>query len=165
MKNWIASIAIAFVLLFSSGCGNLSPRLNNRIDNAEGKIGNLENMANSLKAEIAKLQTQTEIQSEKISQLQQGLANFQSNNENYGVQILSGPGGIMLSLFGVMALVLIALHYRKQSIVNEKTATILAQTLAASRDPVLEEEAFKAALHTEAEEKVLNLLNQFKHIP
>ena len=66
-------ITLAAAALFMSGCGNLSPRQQQEIDNQNGRIGEIENLANSIKAEVGTLHTQNDIQDSEIGQMQQGL--------------------------------------------------------------------------------------------
>jgi hypothetical protein len=161
MKNLILAL-IAGCFLFLSGCGNLSPRQQQEIDNQNGKIGEIENLANSIKAEVGKLQNQAEITDSELDRLQQGLANFQSTNDNSGVQILSGPGGIIVSLIGILSVSVLAMHWRSQSKQNEKTADILAERIVSREDPELEDEVFQAAMYTDVEENVLNLIKKHR---
>jgi hypothetical protein len=161
MKNFILAFITAS-LLFLPGCGNLSPRQEQEIDNQNGKIGEIENLANSLKAEVGKLQNQAEITDSELDRLQQGLANFQSTNDNSGVQILSGPGGIIVSLLGILSVSVLAMHWRSQSKQNEKTADILAERIVSREDPELEDEVFQAAMYTDVEENVLNLIKKHR---
>lgn len=162
MKKFLALVAAISLMAVLPGCGNLSPRQQQDIDNKNGKIQELENMANSLKIELGKVQSQNEIQDSQIGQMQQGLLNNQSNYENTGVQIFSGPGGIVVALAGIMAAVVIILHYRKVAKIQEKTADIMAQSIAEMNDPELEDNVFRACLHTETEENVLTLMRKHK---
>jgi predicted PurR-regulated permease PerM len=163
MKKLILVIAM-FGMMILPGCGNLSPRQDQRINNQDGKIGEIENLANSIKAEVGNLKTQNEIQNSKIGQMQQGLANVQSNYENSGIQILSGPGGLIVSLVGLMAATVLALHFRSLANVHAQTAEILAQSIAAHEDPALEDQVFQAAMYTPAEENVLKLITKHRNL-
>ena len=152
---------IATFLLVLSGCGNLSPRLDQEIDNANGRIDNLDTITNGFKNEIGKMQNENEIQNSKIGQMQQGFANLQSNYENSGVQILSGPGGLIFSvvaLVGVCGMMVIVFHYRGEASRKEKAADILAEKVAEMGDPALNDQIFQAALYTDVEEDVLKLM-------
>ena len=147
-----------FIILVMPGCGNLSPRQQQHINNQDGKIGEIDNLANSLKAEVGNLKTQNEIQNSKIGQMQQGMVNMQSNNS--GIQILSGPGGLTLSVIALISATMLALHYRGIAKVQTKTSEILAQTIAAHQDNQLNENVFHAAMFTDAEENILKLMNK-----
>lgn len=165
MKRFILPVA-AFLTLFVSGCGfsPLSPRQDQKIDNQNGKIGEIENMANSLKAEVGTLKQQNDIQNSQLEKLQQGVVNLQSNYDNSGVQILSGPGGLVFSIIAILAVSIIAIHYRTVSKNNEKTAEILAEKIVEMDNPYLEEEVFRAAMHSEVEENVLKIMQKHQSI-
>ena len=161
--NKLFLVIIAASLLFTTGCGNLSPRQNQEIDNTNGRIDNLENITNGFKNEIGKMENDNEIQNSKIGQMQQGIANMQSNNENSGVQILSGPGGLIFSivaLVGVCGMLVIVFHYRGEAQRKEKAADILAEKIAETKDPALTDLVFQAAMHTDVEEDVLKLIKR-----
>jgi TolA-binding protein len=154
------TIAFFILIIFSlAGCGNLSPRFQPRIDNNEGKIDEMDNIQNGLKAEIGKLKQQNEILNSQIRQMQQGMLNI--NHDNSGVEILSGSGGIFVALAGVIGLVFLgmtAIHYRSEAKKTEQAATILASNIVSINNPELENQVFQTALDTKAEEKVLHLM-------
>lgn len=151
-------------LMILPGCGNLSPRQDQKINNQDGKIGEIENLANSMKNELGNLKTENEIQNSKIGQMQQGMVNMQSSADNSGIQILSGSGGLIFSIISVLATTILAFHYRGVANTQTKTAEILAQTIAAYQDPQLEDNVFQAAMYTVAEENVLNLMKKHKNL-
>jgi len=165
MKLFISLVALSIMLMLP-GCGNLSPRDNlsprqqQEIDNQNGRIQEMENMANSMKLELGKLQSQSEIQNSQLEDIQQGLANFQSNNENSGVQILSGPGGLIVTFVGLLCVSIIALSYRSEAKKQEKVANILAERIVRQGDPYLEDQIFQAAMYTDVEEEVLKLVKK-----
>lgn len=161
MKGLFITLAAA-AALFMSGCGNLSPRQQQEIDNQNGRIGEIENLANSIKAEVGTLHTQNDIQDSKIGQMQQGLANYQSNYENSGVQIFSGPGGITVAILSLLVIFTIAVHYRSASKKHKKTSEILADRILNKDDPQLEDEVFQAAMFTDVEEHVLKVMTKYK---
>jgi outer membrane murein-binding lipoprotein Lpp len=161
--NKLFLAAIATVLLVLSGCGNLSPRLDQDIDNANGRIDNLETIQNGFKNEIGKMQNDNEIQNSKIGQMQQGIANMQSSNENSGIQILSGPGGLLISIIamvGVVGMVGITFHFKNVASRKGKTADILAQKITSKQDPILVNQVFQAAMYTDVEEDVLQIMRK-----
>lgn len=164
MKKFILSI---IVFAFISGCGNLSPRadprLEQKLNNQNGKIGEVENLQNSVKSELGKLQSQAEITNSKLDKIQQGLINLQQNNDNHGIQILSGPGGLTLGLLTVIGLVFVCFYYRSNSKMHEKTANILAEKIVSQGNPQLENAVFEAVLHTDVAENMLNLIKKQKH--
>lgn len=163
MKQFLMIAAIVGMLILP-GCGNLSPRQQQRINNQDGKIGEIENMANSIKAEVGNLKTQNDIQNSQIGQMQQGMVNMQSRYENSGVQILSGPGGLIFSIVAILAATVIALHYRGVAKVQTKAAEIMAQTIASHDDEALNDRVFQAAMYTDAEETVLHLMKKHKDL-
>jgi hypothetical protein len=154
----------AISILFFSGCGNLSPRLNPKINNQNGEIQELKNNQNGVIADLEALKNQQEIQNSNLDRIQQGLFNLQNIYENSGVQILSGPGGIIAAIIGMGCLTVVVLHYRSQAKTYEKTANILAEKIVSSGNADLEEEVFKAAMNTKAEEKVLQLIKKQKSL-
>jgi len=168
MKKAILFVITLIILCLFPGCGNLSPRANpkieQKIDNEKGKIGEFENMQNSMKSEIGKLQSQAEIANSKLDKIQQGLINLQQNNDNHGIQILSGSGGIVVGSIFAVAFCLIALHYRSTSVMHEKTANILAQKIILQKNPELENSVFESVMHTNVSENMLNLINKQKNL-
>lgn len=162
MKKFAVTIVATLCLMIMPGCGNLSPRQQQEIDNQNGKIGEIENLANSMKVEVGNLKTQNEIQNSQIGQMQQGMVNMQSNYENSGVQILSGPGGLIISVLAIMSATIMVLHYRGIAKVQTQAAEIMAQAIALHQDPQLEDNVFQAAMYTNAEEAVLKVMK--KHI-
>lgn len=147
-----------------TGCGNLSPRLDPKleehIDNQNGKIGEIEHIQNGIKNEMLNLKQQAEIQNSKLDKVQNGVANLQNNTQYNGVQILSGSGGLVLGAIGMIILAFIAVSYRKQSITNAKTADMLAEKIVEKEDVGLETDVFKAAMYTDVEASVYNLIKK-----
>lgn len=164
MQKLVLSIIAAIGMMIFSGCGNLSPRQDQRIDNQDGKIGEIETNQNSIKNEMLNLKSQSEIQNSRLDRIQQGLANFQSNYENSGVQIFSGPGGLLLGVVTITALAVMTIHYRAAAKKQEKTANILAQSLIERDDPSLEDTVFRAAMNTDVEVEILQIMNKHQGI-
>lgn len=160
MRHYFLTIVTALCLLTAQGCGNLSPRQDPEINDNQGQIGQIENMANSNKLELGNLQSQAEIQNSKLDKIQQGLSNFQTTNENSGVQILSGQGGLLISLFAVLAACIMVVRYRKQTQKQEKVANILAERIIQWNEPELEDKVFQAAMYTDVEANVLRLMKK-----
>ena len=160
----ITTALVAFTLLLTNGCGNLSPRDNfspqqrQEIDNQNGKIGDVENISNGLKAEILKLQQNDEIQDSTLDRVQKGLLNLQSNFTNSGVAILSGSGGLLFGVFVVFASCVMVMYYRNTAKKSEKTSEILAEKIAEKDDKELEEEVFKAAMFSDVEADIYHLM-------
>lgn len=162
MKKFIMLIAVAcFAIL--PGCGNLSPRQEQKINNQDGKIGEIETLANSVKAEIGKVTANDEIQNSQLDKVQKGLANIQANvenhNENSGVQILSGSGGLMLVAIALVGWIM-SLYYRHHGQKAEKTANLLAERIVTQNDPMLVDKVFQAAMYSDVEEHVLHLIKK-----
>jgi len=152
---------LATLLLALSGCGNLSPRHDQEIDNQNGRIGDIETIQNGIKNEIGKLDQRNDIQDSQIGQMQQGFANWQSNNS--GVQILSGSGGLIFAIFAItggIVMVVFVLHYRKEAAKQAKTANILAQQIVCKEDKELVNNVFLAAMNTEVEETMLRVFEK-----
>lgn len=123
----------------STGCGNLSPRdnasprLEQKIDNANGKIERIESNLNTMKF------------------------NIEQHYQNSGVQILQGEGGLLL-VFGIVTILFATLYFYLKSVKNDKIAKILSEQIKSSNDPNLEENVLKAALYTNVEKDVFHLL-------
>lgn len=162
MRRYFLIIAATLCLLTTQGCGNLSPRQDPEINKNQGQIGEVENLANSNKADLGNLQSQAEIQNSKLDKIQQGLTNFQSANENSGIQILSGQGGILISLVAVIIVCVIAVHYRGQAQQQGKVANMLAARIVECDDEELENDVFQAAMYTDVETNVLQLMKKHK---
>lgn len=139
-------------LLFLTGCADinpLSPELRNDIDNQNGQIEDIRNNQNGLMFELGKLRNQTDINARDIGTFQQGA--FNRSNQNSGVQILQGDGGLVLVFaLGTIALLLVY-HYRTRAVKNEKVVSILSDQIAMYDDVNLDNEVFLSAMNTEVE--------------
>lgn len=164
MKRIVLTIILAFCTFGLTGCGNLSPRadpkLDQKIDNQNGKIDSIKNNQNGIMAEIGTLKNQAEIQNSRLDRIQQGMLNLQQNNDNHGVQILSGSGGLLVALVGLLVAGVIVLHYRKTAQMHEKTANILAERIVNLNDPGVEDAVFSAAMYTDVEENILHVMKK-----
>lgn len=122
MKKGIISIAI--ISAFLIGCGNLSPRenvnpkLQQDIQNQQGRIDRIENNQNSIRADI-----------ERIS-----LINKQDNSQ--GIQILQGEGGLVL-VFGLLTIFAILFYFYKTAESERKKSEILASQIVEYNDEEL----------------------------
>lgn len=154
MKKLFTIVVMSLMMLGISGCGNLSPRidpeLKQQIDNQDGRIDEIESNQNSIKNEL--------------ENVQDGLINLSDQNNNSGIQILSGTGGLFVGLVGVLAVFVVMMHYRQKAVTAEKAADILAENVVEKDDPTLEENVFKAAMYTDAEEKVLTLVKKHQQL-
>ena len=153
-------LAVMATVLLLAGCKNnlspISPQLRNQIDNQDGKIDDIQNNQNGLLFELGKIKSEQKIMAETIGNLQQGIIN--KSNENFGIQILQGDGGLIVFFsLGVIVLLLIY-HYKTKSDKSEKMADILAQQVASYDDINLDNERFMAAMNTEVEEDIYHLM-------
>lgn len=164
MKNAILAIFTAVCLSLTAGCGNLSPRLDpkldQQLDNTNGKIDEIKNNQNGVMAEIGTLKQQAEIQNSKLDRVQHGLANFQQNYDNHGVQILSGNGGLIVGLTAILCLCIVIMHYRREARLQAKTAEMMAQRISEMDDPDLTEAVYSAAMYTDCEANVLKIMKK-----
>lgn len=158
-------ILVALIALVSVGCARispLSPELENKINNQDGKIDDIRNNQNGVMMDLLKLKNEQEIVARDIHNMQQGLIN--KNNKNSGVQIFQGDGGLVVGFSIVVIGIILVLHYRSQAKKNQKVAEILAQQVALYDDVSLDNGIFLAAMNTEVEEDVYHLMvaNQSK---
>lgn len=162
----IAAIMVLLGLLILPGCGNLSPRgeQRNQIRN-NGQIdkinSELQNLQGSVNAELGNIRSENRINAEKLDNLQQGLI----NKNNSGVQILQGDGVLVLILaLGMLAAgcVFIIYHYKEKSAKAEQAANILAEQVAAYNDLDLEDRVFTAARYSKAEKEVLYAMKKYQ---
>lgn len=151
-------IVLTFLSLFLTGCGNLSPRHDQKIDNSDGKIEEMKSNQSGIMSEINALKQRADIQDSKLDKIQQGMFNWQSNHENTGVQILSGSGGLIFGIIGVLIVGVIALHYRSVAKMQEQTANILAQSISQLNDETLNNAVYQKAINTAVEENVLKVM-------
>lgn len=165
MKSIFVTFAVAAAMLLPvAGCGNLSPRiqpkLQQQIDNQKGKIGEIESIQNGIKNDMFGMKQNAEIQNSKLDRVQSGLANVQTNTQYSGLTLFSGTGGLVTAIFGMAVLALIIFHYRGQAKMHEKAADMLAERIVSQQDPALEENVFKAAMYSDVEDKVYSLIKK-----
>jgi hypothetical protein len=151
-------ILTALIALSLSGCAvsPLSPRNRQDIENQNGKIEDLRNNQNGFMLDLIKMRNEQQITAGEIKNLQQGLIN--QNNENSGIQIFQGDGGLLVGFGILVVLIMVIAHYRSQAVKNQKTAEILAQQIALYDDADLDNEVFMAALNSEVEEDIYHLI-------
>ena len=155
------SILFIFFIIFIIGCGNFSPRLQNRVDNQNGKIDDIRSNQNGLMLEIGKLRNEAQISNSQLKDIQQGMINMNnalSRNENSGIQILQGDGSLML-IFALITVGMLVFHYRNKANNNEKIANIFAKEVARFNDAKLNDNILRTSLYTPVESKVFNILN------
>lgn len=156
----ILTILVVALTVGLSGCANLNPRNNPRIDNQNGKIDEIRNNQNGVMAEIGKLKQNAEIQNSQLKDMQQGLVNLNaalSRNENSGVQILQGDGALIL-VFSLAVIGMLLYWYRDRAVKSEKAAEIMAKEVARFNDPVLNDNILRAAMNSESEAGVYHML-------
>jgi hypothetical protein len=147
----IAMIAIiALALGPISGCGNLSPRdnlspiLDQRLDDIEGNQSTLENNQNAIKIELGRLQNALEIQG-RNNEVQQGWFNVQAD-------------GIIIAVFALLTISML-LYYMHRSAKNKKVADILADQIRAHEDWELKENIMAAAWNTSVEKTIFKMID------
>jgi hypothetical protein len=148
-------VLIALVPLV--GCARidpLSPDLRQDLNNQGGKIDDLQNNQNGFLLELGKLKSEQDIMAENIGNLQQGMI----NKNNSGIQILQGDGALIaVFALGVIGLLLVY-YYKMKSDKNEETAEILSQQIKAYGDDNLKEMVFVAAMNSNVEREIYNLI-------
>lgn len=126
-KNFIL---ICFFLILFSGCGNLSPRNKQNINNPNGDV---QNNQQGFLLELGKLKQEVDIIGSRLKEVQEGLININaavSRNENSGIQILQGDGALFL-VFSCVALVFI-FYYKNRE--NEKLLKKVTNKIAEIND-------------------------------
>ena len=162
MRNKFVLALCCFLLV---GCGNLSPRLNEKINNQQGQIEEIENNQNSIKNELLNLRNEQNISDSELKEIQQGIFNLQSNNSNSGIQIFSGPGGILIAAIAICAFFILTMtsyYYKSVADKNEKIVCMLAEKIISFDNQYLNEEILKAASYTEVEDDVFTILSRKK---
>lgn len=143
LTRLLAATLLAAVVASTSGCGNLSPRdsfnpkdnvspkLEQKIDNQNGKIDRIESNQNAIKFAIEK----------------------RLENTNNGFQMFQGEGGLMLA-FGIVAILVVTFYFYRRSSKNDLIVEMLIEQIKTHNDPELEERVLKAALYTKVEKDV-----------
>ena len=153
---------LAVFSLWLGGCARINPRLDQKIDNQNGKIEELKNNQNGVMLELGKVRQQAEIQNSQLKEVQQGMINLNtavSRNENSGVQVLQGDGPMVL-IFGLGVVALILYHYRQRAIQSEKAVEIMAAEVARFNNPELNDGILRAAMYTDSEKHIYRLLTK-----
>lgn len=149
-------------MLAFPGCGGnlspFSPKIRKELNNQNGKIDELKDNTNGIMLDLLKLKNDQTITQRDVENFQQGLINLEKRNENSGIQIFQGDGGLLVG-FGLVAFAMFLIHnYRSKALKNEKTAEVLAQQIALYNDPYLNEEIFKAAMNSTVEAPIYHLM-------
>lgn len=159
MLKKVRWVFVASMLCLFSGCMDISPfspEMDQRIDNQNGRIDDIRNNQSGVMAEIGKLQNKLDVQARDIGNLQSGLIN--QSNQNSGVQILQGDGGLVVVFSLATIAMLLIFHYRSKYKKSDQAASLLAQQVAIFDSIDLENEIFLAAMHTPVEEEIYHLI-------
>ena len=144
---------IALILPLLTGCGNLSPKQS--LENS-GKIDELRQNQQGVMLDILKSQQKLELQARDIGNLQQGWVN--TSNQNSGVQILQGGGGLIL-IFAITTVGMILVYfYRTRAKKAEKVTELLTQKIALHYDLGLDNEIFAEAMGSDIESEVYHAM-------
>ena len=149
MSRLIMMPLILIALLIVPGCGNLSPfgnlspELDQRLDDIEGNQNTLENNQNSIKIELGRLQQALEIQG-NANEVQQGWLNIRAD-------------GIIIAVFAVLTIGML-LYYMYQSSRYKKVSNILADQIKLYDDWEFQEQVMAAAWNTEVEKTIYKLI-------
>ncbi len=141
--KFILGVILASLCLITTGCAevsprdNLSPRIEQKIDNANGKIDRIESNQNAIKFAIEK----------------------RTENTNTGVQFFQGEGGLIVG-FGVVVIICVTIYFYRSSQKNEQIAKMLTEQIRAFNDPELEDSILRAALYTDVEKDVYHMMTK-----
>lgn len=156
---FMKKIFLLIVLSLSlTGCkfSPFSNGLDQKVDNQQGKIDELNNNQQGFLLELGKLKQENQIIADKIDNMQQGLI----NHNNSGVQILQGDGALLL-VFSVFTIGMILLyHYYSENVKHQKAAEILAQSIADYDDAELEKNVYTMALNSPVEGHIYKIMNK-----
>ena len=149
------------ISLVLTGCGSpFANRQRQEIDNQNGKIDDISNNTNGIMLDLLKLKNDQQITQRDVENFQQGLLNLSNRNENQGIQIFQGEGGMIIGFALVTIAMLLIYNYRTKAIQNQKAAEVMAQQIALLDNEELNENVFKAAAFTEAEGSVYHLISK-----
>ena len=137
---------------------NLSPRLDQNLNNENARINGLENNMNSLKLELGRISNELSFTNSNVREMQQGWVNIQgqlSRNENSGIQVLQGDGALFL-VFATVTLGML-FYFMFQTDRYKKTAEFFATQIKQSEDQELHERVLTAAWNTKLEKDVFTM--------
>jgi len=149
-------ILLALTLLLFTGCNvsPLSPDLDNKIDNQDGKIEEIKNNQNGIMLDLLKIRNEQNMHARDVDNQIQGWF----NKSNSGIQILQGDGALIL-VFAVSTIAMLLIyHYRLKANKNQQSAEIMAQQIALYDDINLDDQVFMSAMNTEVEEDVYHMM-------
>lgn len=141
------------------GCADISPispKLDQEINNQNGKIEDIKSNQNGLMLELGKLRNQTDINSRDIGNLQQGLIN--QSNQNSGVQILQGEGPLVMVFALCCVAMILIYHYRTKAIKSEKITEILSDQIALYDDVNLDNNVLLSSMSCSLEKEMCQLM-------
>lgn len=148
------------IILATIGCGNFSPRvqpkLDQRIDNQQGQIEEIESNQNSIKNEILKLNERLSITDSNLDRIQQGVFNIQD------ISLFSGSGGLAIAaIFCFSGLLSIIIYYHIQVRKRDQIVDMFANTLVTQsiKNPDITDDLLKAASYTKVESDILRILS------
>lgn len=163
-------ITVLFLTVLLTGCGNLSPRINpqlkEEIDNQNGKIGQIENNQNSIKNDLFNLRSQSEIHDSQLREVQQGYFNLQrlisEENTNFGIQIFSGTGGLLLYFITICVVVIMIIaifYYKSMADKHSKISNLLTEKILKSQNVHLQKDILETATYTDIAQELYKLFN------
>lgn len=159
------NIFLGLFLIICVGCGRISPispELDQRLNNTDGKIDEIRNNQNGLMLELGKINQQQEIIGRDIENAQEGIINLKGSS-NSGVQIFSGDAGFLMFSIMIFAFTYSILYYRNKFVKSNKVSEILAQQIAIKNDIELEQQVFMSALNTEVEKDVYKIISRHQN--
>ncbi len=148
MNKMIAASCLLLLTAFT-GCNNLSPRdnlsprLEQQLENIEGNQNTLENNQNAIKLEIGRLQQSLAIDGNQ-NEIQQGWLNVQAD-------------GIIIGVFSIL-IVGLMLWFMRSSMHNKQATAIMGEQIKEADNEDVKESLMAAAWHTNVEKTIFNLI-------
>ena len=155
------TILITCLCLFLTGCGSpFANKQRQEIDNQNGKIDDISNNTNGIMLDLLKLKNEQQILQRDVENFQQGLINLSNRNDNQGIQIFQGEGGMAIGFALITIAMLLIYNYRNKALQNQKAAELMAQQIVLHDDENLKDNVFKAAMYTDTETNVYHLITK-----
>lgn len=154
----IFSLIIISIILFSTGCRNFSPRLNQKNVNPNGDVNNNQQ---GMMIELGKIRKETEILSSNLREIQEGLINLNaavSKNENSGIQILQGDGSLIM-IFG-LGVLLIVFYFKNKN--NQEAVKILTKKIIDFDNDILTKSVVEEFSSKNKDKQLLKILKSIK---